>query len=246
MPIIKKDKAVILMTRDHGESDKTVTLITSKYGRINAIAKGAKRSKKRFVNTLEPFTSLSVVMAQSRVSSMHRIESASIINSFPEIHKSYRGYLMASLCCELTSLWTVEADMSRAIFQLLTWYLENLIYFEYKLNPTFFFQEHLLSLAGIGLNYNSCIKCGTDFRHCPEWLFSPESGGFLCRNCHNKGNFIQRDIIYLMRHIFNSPKEKLQRLKMTERQNKIIWKILREMHSYHLGKVPASYKLITI
>ena len=52
--------AIVLDTTDHGESDLIVTLFCQESGRVTAIAKGAKRSKKRFVNKLEFFTYLQV------------------------------------------------------------------------------------------------------------------------------------------------------------------------------------------
>ena len=41
---------------DYGESDKIVTFLTRDLGKVTGIAKGAKHSKRRFVNVLEPFT----------------------------------------------------------------------------------------------------------------------------------------------------------------------------------------------
>ena len=47
-------EAIVLSTRDHGESDRLVAFHTADCGRLRGIAKGARRSKKRFVNTFEP------------------------------------------------------------------------------------------------------------------------------------------------------------------------------------------------
>jgi DNA repair protein RecO (recombination protein O) len=246
MPITKKDRAIILKTIDHGESDKIVTLITVQHGKINAIAKGARRSKKRFLNALEPFTCLSVVMAQTRPSSMHRIDSASINNSFSEIRNSYNDYLMASLCCELTSLWTREADRCSEIFHLLHWYLVNLTRFTQHVNITLFFKIQLLNLSGTGIQCDRCIKCGSGIPERPEWSFAPDQGGFFCNHCHSTPAPLGRDIPLLLKHIAGSPKEKLNRLRINEWQSKVTWHILRDMHCHQLGREPASYKLITL
>jgi DNA repair protein RecO (recombination protein O) len=45
--------AVILRTTPFGESDQIVTLYTLEFGKIRGIAKGAKRSRKRFGARLE-------------------------------------------------------------------------------------------------------------------------------------------------------------------------------------------------
>ncbi len=49
-------EAIILQTTDYAEFDKIVSLYTKDFGRITGIAKGAKRSQKRFGSRLEPFT----------------------------------------------------------------------------------------------------------------------------------------------------------------------------------------------
>ena len=51
----KKMKAVVLRVSDLGESDKIVTLYGEQVGKVAGIAKGAKKSKKRFNNKLEIF-----------------------------------------------------------------------------------------------------------------------------------------------------------------------------------------------
>lgn len=53
-PELESD-ALVLHCRDHGESDKIITLLTKNAGKFSGIAKGANRSKKRFVNKLELF-----------------------------------------------------------------------------------------------------------------------------------------------------------------------------------------------
>jgi len=44
--------AIVLRSRPFGESDKIVSFLTESYGKLTGIAKGAKRSRKRFVNPL--------------------------------------------------------------------------------------------------------------------------------------------------------------------------------------------------
>jgi DNA repair protein RecO (recombination protein O) len=51
-----KTEAIVLRRFDYGESDWIVTFYTSDFGKIRGIAKGARRSQKRFANTLELFS----------------------------------------------------------------------------------------------------------------------------------------------------------------------------------------------
>ena len=44
--------AIVVRARVFGESDKIVTFLTRDLGKVAGIAKGAKNSKRRFVNVL--------------------------------------------------------------------------------------------------------------------------------------------------------------------------------------------------
>ena len=48
-----KTPAIVLRSIPYGEADKIVTLYTLDFGKITGFAKGAKRSRKRFSNTLD-------------------------------------------------------------------------------------------------------------------------------------------------------------------------------------------------
>ena len=50
-----KTEAIVLRCLDYGESDRIVTFYTRDYGKLRGIAKGARRSRKRFANALELF-----------------------------------------------------------------------------------------------------------------------------------------------------------------------------------------------
>jgi len=56
--------AIVVRARVFGESDKIVTFLTRDLGKVAGIAKGAKNSKRRFVNVLEPFTHVNVRLRQ--------------------------------------------------------------------------------------------------------------------------------------------------------------------------------------
>jgi DNA repair protein RecO (recombination protein O) len=47
--------AIIMRTKEFGETDLLVTFFTQDKGRLKGIAKGARKSRKRFVNCLDVF-----------------------------------------------------------------------------------------------------------------------------------------------------------------------------------------------
>ena len=82
MPRFTTD-AIILHCIDFAESDKIVCALTRDKGVIHAIAKGAKRSKKRFPGTLEPFCEVTLDLFSRRggicsVSNLHRSKTQTL------------------------------------------------------------------------------------------------------------------------------------------------------------------------
>ena len=61
-----KSEAIVLRSIDYGESDRIVTFYTADFGKVKGIAKGAKRSSKRFANTLESFSRLQLLFSHNQ------------------------------------------------------------------------------------------------------------------------------------------------------------------------------------
>ena len=77
--------AIVLKTKPYGESDKIVTFLSETHGKITGIAKGAKRSQKRFVNSLEPFSLVKLGFYERPQSSLVFINSSDLLFSFSRI-----------------------------------------------------------------------------------------------------------------------------------------------------------------
>src|SRR5258707_167240 len=59
-------EAIVLRRTDFGEADRILTLFTPSYGKVRAIAKGARRTTSRLAGHLEPFTRTQLLLAPGR------------------------------------------------------------------------------------------------------------------------------------------------------------------------------------
>src|SRR6266498_2966054 len=170
--------AIVLRSRPFGESDKIVSFLTENYGKLTGIAKGALRSRKRFVNSLEPFALINLCF-QDRPHS--NLAFRQLINSLDRI--SYAAYLV-----EITDGLTGEREENPAAFQHLK---EGLVYLEENgtsLHFLTFFELKLLRLAGYQPVLGSCKRCHKEKGQLNDvvashWNFSPVDGGILCDPC---------------------------------------------------------------
>lgn len=239
--------SVVIHVTDYGESDKIVTLYTLKYGKAVAIAKGAKRSKKRFVNKLEYFSLLDILAATGKYSSLLRIDQAELVNPFPSLRKSVDRYIGAMLICELMRLWTRENDCDELLYNLLIWSLEKLDCGQSVIDTIIFFQLRMLKLLGYQLSLSACVSCGSELSASSSFLFNPAQNGLVCKRCTSfKGGshfpLLSMNTIKTLEMAQTLSLEKLSRLKFANQSARETVSLLRTYIPYLLQKDVHSWK----
>jgi len=177
--------AIVLRARPYGESDKIVTFLTEDFGKLTGIAKGALRSRRRFVNSLEPF-SLVTLRFQDRVhTNLAFIAGADLLFGLRQLVSSLERISYASYLVEITDGLIGEREENMAVFQHLRDGLRHLEETGSSLRFLTYFELKLLHLAGYRPALDSCKRCG-QMRietQLTQWFFSPADGGVLCDSC---------------------------------------------------------------
>jgi len=238
-------EGLILGIRPLGESDLLVTLFTKELGKIKAIAKGAKRSKKRFLNTLEPFTRIKGNFAPPRNASLYRIDSADIIQQMEGIGISSECYCLASLVCELTDLWSKEEDQDDLLYSLLLHTLFNLSNGKPPFRTVLGFKVQILQYAGYKLCLEHCVVCKKDLSS--SLYFSIPKGGTVCKACMNnrEGSIkLSKGGAKCIQFLQRSNPANFNRLSISPGLFEEIWSLLAQFHIYYLRKSPSSYKVL--
>jgi len=221
--------AVVIEVRDYGESDKIVTFYSQDRGRMSGIAKGAKRSLKRFVNKLELFTLLEIHFTDSRSSSLVRLDQADILDHFPHLRTDYSRYTGAILLCELLLQWTRENDPDANIFELLQWGLAQLDDRQrHILWVAVIFQLKLFTLLGFQPRFDGCTNCGRLIPALAPFHFRPALSGLICAECGHTlrsdnqpfGHKIDLSTIKLLQRAQEMEPTKLSRLHFTPQQER--------------------------
>jgi DNA repair protein RecO (recombination protein O) len=184
MPVCHDTQAIVLRTWPFGESDKIVSFLTENHGKITGIAKGAKRSRKRFVNSLEPFSLVNLCFQERPRSDLVLIVASNLSCGFKYLLTSLEKISFASYLVEITDGLIGEREENRPVFQHLKNALTRL---EQTATLTFLtsFELKLLQLAGYQPSLDSCRHCGKS-RQGPfavRWHFSPRDGGIFCEPC---------------------------------------------------------------
>ena len=192
-------EALLLRRTDYGESDLIVTVLTDSLGKIALLARGARKSQRRFGGSLQPFHGLALKVTEPRSGELFHLREAQI--------KKPRLSLVADLTAMTTAgralNWVRRAlppqAVERATFASADGFLAQLdenppkttLEGEARLGE---FGLHLLYQLGWALELRRCIRCG---KTCPETssaTLNPELGGIICRSCGGARIRISADV----------------------------------------------------
>lgn len=190
-------EAVVLGVMDYREADKIVTLFTLEHGKVRGIAKGAKRSVRRFGGALEPFARLQVEIGLKE--GLSPMQMADVVTVFPGIRADLAKIGLAGYACELTDAMLAEGMRSPRLFRLLTAYLEHLDRFTAAPSDRRFFELNLLNILGYRPALEECAACGAPLAG-EGWLRRGAAGdGLLCGRCGVGGKRVAATTLNLLR-----------------------------------------------
>ena len=180
-----RDDAVVLRVQKIGESDRVITLLTRRHGRVRAVAKGVRRTSSRFGARLEPFGHVDLQIAQGRT--LHTVAQVEGLHLYGKrFIDDYPRYTTASAIAETAERLTpIEEEPALRLFLLTLGAMRALA--ESERPGTLVLDAYLLramGVAGWAPALTECAVCGTPGRH---RSFSVPAGGAVCPDCRPPG-----------------------------------------------------------
>ena len=206
-------EALILSKEKLGEIDLLIELFTPK-GKIWSIAKGAQKSRKRFVNLLEEFNFIKAHLRKTSKGKFPILEKADLLFLPENIRKDYKKYLIISYMGEILS----KISFSGLFIEYFSFIKK--LFKEIEREDLFpllkpFFELKILRFSGWSPEFFQCVKCG----YKPKKIFflSIPEGGILCFRCKD-GNSEELDFetVDILRYLIKMPVE-FERLKKLEK-----------------------------
>jgi DNA repair protein RecO (recombination protein O) len=180
---IENSPSIIMRVRDFGESDLMVTFFTPNRGRMKGVAKGARRSRKRFVNCLDMFSLADLEYSIRRKGDLCFIHSGRLLEGFPGLRNDFSAFSKASYMIELTEIlfpWEIpDPNMFEIIKKSFGLLAEGKAV---NLIPVIF-EVMAMSCGGYGINLEKCCICGRIYTGEGIAVFKPEKGGIACMKC---------------------------------------------------------------
>ena len=176
-------EAIVLRHADWGEADRILTLYTREYGKVRAVAKGARKMRSRKAGHLEPFTHITVQLARARDLSI--VTQVETLDAYLPLREDLMLLGYASYAMELLDRFTYDEEGGNpVIFRLLTETLGRLALKIEAWLALRFYEMRLLDSLGFRPQLFMCSNCRRDIL--PEdQYFSASSGGVICPRCGN-------------------------------------------------------------
>ena len=180
-----RTEGLILRAVPFGESDRIVHLLTPDTGRTTAIAKGARRSVRRFGGTLDFFNHLRVQMVLPGGSRMARLEQTRLLRTFEGLRTRPRAFALGCYLLELLDRLAPEGGAPRDLGRLFRFALSALDTLETRepdLRLRTLLEVCALDALGLRPELRRCVRCGREVEG-PSVGFSIPDGGPVCAGC---------------------------------------------------------------
>lgn len=230
MPVYRT-QALILRSRNYGETDRLLTLLTRERGKIGAIAKGARKPTSRLRGGIQPLTQCQLLLHDGR--NLHTVTQAEPIEAFAGLHGNVERFAHASYMAELIDKLTPDGSGSDLFPLLLTfWHLLD----AYPANlVTRLFELRLLAQIGYCPELHQCIDCGKTIElqvsgAIPP-VYSSQMGGIVCEGCRHRHTDVipvAPNTLALLRHMLTTDPRQVGRIKVGDRILQQVTHILQE------------------
>lgn len=180
-------KAIVLRLGDFGEADRYVEFFSQKWGVISALAKSARKSKRRYVGGLDLFCHDEILLRGEPRERPYLVE-LTVLNSFTKLREDLEKMMVAGQVIQWVRKLAFHSQPMPEVYSLIG---QTLSILENEDDPDRFellgllFRVKLLSHLGIKPRLDTCIRCeGTKIELS---FFDIGAGGMVCGKCLSKG-----------------------------------------------------------
>ena len=175
---ILRIEAIILRRLDLGETDRILTVLSDKFGKMKIIAKGVRRPNSRLASHLELFARSNLVLARGR--DLDVVTSADILDLHLGLRIDLSALAIASHTAELIDRFLTDREENLKSFRVLSRTLAALDTGKSPQRVARWFEMVLLGEMGVRPELFHCVICSRAIEAEPN-AFSIRHGGVLCK-----------------------------------------------------------------
>lgn len=180
------------------ESDWVATLYTEARGKIQAIAKGARRSRRRFGGRLDLLNRCLFRLVEKETTSLLRLEEADLIASYQGMKGDLDRLLGGMQMLETACLLAPEGEAQQAVSAILEEGFSRIEDGTLSVDYIPGVLMKIVSLEGYHPEFGHCLDCGrVPRREDRPWGLIATRGGVRCPSCGIDGeNVDPADLLF--------------------------------------------------
>ena len=228
----------ILSETPYGETSKIINVITKEKGLIGIMAKGAKSMKSALRASTQVFTYgvFSIYFKDGKLSTLANVD---IINPLKNIRSDLTKISYLTYISELTS--QVIKQTNEDVFDM---FINIVLKMEDNLDPvilTNILELKYLPLLGVGLNLDSCIKCGNKTNIV---TIDASYGGLICKDCFQNELIVDKKVIQLLRMYYYVDIKSISSINVKQEYKQTINKFISDYYDSFTGLYVYSKKFL--
>jgi DNA repair protein RecO (recombination protein O) len=232
---------LLLRSVDFGESDRILHLLIPDSGRLTVMAKGARRSVRRFAGTLDLFNHLRIEVVVPRRAAMARLEQARLNVSFDRLRIDPARFGLGCYLLELFDRLAPDGgnrDDMRRLFAFALDALRAISNWEPDDRLRILLELRALDALGLCPELGRCVRCGAD-PSCEEQVeFHIADGGPLCGRCaaHTEGLLrVHLGTLRALKQSLRFDVDQLDRLALSRATVAEARELIRRFQLFHVG-----------
>jgi DNA repair protein RecO (recombination protein O) len=183
MPRVYSTPAIVLRQRKLGDADKILTLYTANFGKIDAVAKGVRKTRSRMAGHVEPLAQAMFQLAKGKT--LDIVTQVETIESFQALRDDLERMSRALYACELLDKFTETREANFELYRLLLDTLRRIAKRDEIELAVRFYEVALLDAMGYRPELEECVTCRARLAAVTNY-WTAAGGGVVCASCRTE------------------------------------------------------------
>ena len=230
--------ALVLRSKAFMEADRLVTLFSREKGKIQAVARGARRPRNRFSGTTGVFTFGLFYLYRGK--NLENLSIVEVLEPFGDLREDLDKIAYASYLAELVDKVLEDGQVQPDIFTLL---LQAFHVLDAGIDPrrtARAFEIRLLMLLGLQPELSRCVHCGQSLERSGNRVgISPSQGGILCPDCRPMDESciqVSRGSVEMLKRLAQTELSRLSMLRCSEEMEYDLERMMTACISYYVDR----------